>query len=280
MTPWVSPRNLRTLLVLVGIAFVGLTAWSLRYFSRYQPLAALTHNYAQPGLGQIGLQADDVLVIGHDRGRRRWRMAARRVTFSRDRRSLSIDGIRQGLLYDKTAKPLVSVTAGHASYQTIFGSFSASSSGTLRMDGGIHAVVLTPQRPILQAQALLWNSLQNQMSSPVPVTVTLPRLSVTAGNALYALPAGAAPAAAQGTLNLGGGIHAVLHSPRGLTTLNCPGLTWNGRDNLARSLGPVTAQIPGGLGMATAADIQADTKTGNLTGHGFAGTLRLSTEVQ
>ena len=275
-----SSRDLRILLVLVGIAFVGLTAWSLRYFSGYQPLTALTKNYAQAGLGQIGLQAEGVLVVGHDRGRRRWQMAARCVTFSRDRRSLSIGGIRQGLLYDKSGKTLVSVTAGHASYQTVFGTVGASATGTLRLDSGIRAVVLTPQQPILQSQALVWDVLRSELSCPAAVTVTLPRLSVTAGNALYALPTGAKFMASQGTLSLGGGVHAVLHNLRGLTTLNCPGLTWNGSLNRARSLGPVSVQIPGGLGLATAADIQADTKTGNLTGHGFGGTLRLSTEVQ
>ena len=95
-----SLRSLRLLLGLVGIAFVGLTAWSLRYFSRYQPLTAFGQDYAQPGLGQIGLEANDVLVVAHEDGQRRWRVSARTLTFSRDRRTVSVDGIRQGLLYD------------------------------------------------------------------------------------------------------------------------------------------------------------------------------------
>lgn len=151
-----SLRTLRILLLVVGIAFVGLTAWSLRFFSRYQPLAALTKNYTQAGLGQIGLQASDVLVVGHDAGRRRWQMAARTVTFSHDRHALSVDGIRQGLLFDRQAHPMISLTAGHAVYQTPFGTIGASvATGTLRMDGGILAVVLTPDKPICKRR--LWS---------------------------------------------------------------------------------------------------------------------------
>ena len=271
-----SLRTLRILLIAVGIAFVVLTAWSLRFFGRYQPLAALTQNYTQPGLGQIGLQANDVLVVGHEAGRRHWRMAARTVTFSRDRRALDVIAIRQGLLYDQKTRPLISLTAGHASYQTPFGTIGGVNTGTLRMDGGILATVLTPDKPILQTQALVWDALRDQLISPGPLTAALPRLSVTAGNAAYAPPPGGMEAAAQGTLTLGGGVRAVLRNARGQATLNCPGLTWNGTQSLARSLGPVTAQIPGNLGTVMASDIQVDTKTGNLTGHGIHGTMALS----
>src|ERR1700712_4906365 len=131
-----SIGRLRTLLVLVGIAFVGLTAWSLRFFSRYQPLAMLATGYAQPGLGQIGLQAHDVIVVGNEGGQRRWRMTAGVVTFSRDRRSLTVQDIRQGLFYDVHAHPVVSLTARHAMYLTPLGSlgFGYATAGTLRLD--------------------------------------------------------------------------------------------------------------------------------------------------
>lgn len=273
-------RDLRLLLSLLGIAFVGLTAWSLHYFSRYQPLTSLAQGYVQPGLGQIALQATDVLVVAHEGGRRRWRVSAQTLTFSRDRRTVSVDGIRQGLLYDGQGRTEASLTAGHAVYQTTFGPISDSAAGTLRLDTQIRAVLLTAQHPVLQAQTLVWNSLNNRLSSPSPLTAILPRLSVKAGNADYDLPPGGTTNAAQGTLRLGGGIHAVVHSTRGVTTLSCPGLTWDAARNLAQSLGPVTAQIPGGWGTATAASVAVDTRQGNLTGQGFRGTLRLPREVQ
>jgi len=279
-------RSPRLWLIFVGIAFAGLAAWSLRYFSGVEPLTALSQNYAQAGLGQIGLQANDAHVIGHERGRRRWRMTARTVTFSRDRHSLTVDGIRQGILYDAREHPLFSVTAGHAVWQTPFGSLSLSNAGTLRLDGGILATVLTPDHPLLQSQAILWDSLHNQIVSPGPITAAVPRLTVTAGSGIYALPTGAmvpenvSAQNVRGRLRLSSGIRAVFQSRNGPATLACPGLDWNSTLNIARSLGPVIVQIPGGLGAATAADVQADTKTGNLQGHGFQGTLLLSTEVQ
>jgi len=275
-----SLRNLRFLLSLTGIAFVALTAWSLRYFSHYQPLTSLSQGYLQPGLGQIGLEASDVLVVAHEDGRQRWRVAAKTLTFSRDRRTVSVEGIRQGLLYDLRGKPEASLRAGHAVYQTMFGTIGTTGGGILRMDTDVHAVLLSSQQPVLETQGLVWDSLRNELSSPGRLTATLPRLSVTAGKAIYQLPVGTALSASKGTLHLDGGIHAVINSPRGRTTLSCPGLNWDGAQSTARSLGPVTAEIPGGLGTATAADVQVNTHTGDLTGHGFQGTLRLPSGVQ
>jgi len=274
-----SLRGLRLLLSLVGIAFVGLTAWSLRYFSRYQTLTGFGQNYAQPGLGQIGLEASDVLVVAHEGGRRRWRVSARTLTFSRDRRSVSADGIRQGILYDTGGKPEVSLNAGHALYETPFGQIGASA-GTLRVDRGVRAVLFSPQRPVLTSQALVWDSGRGQLASPGPLTAVVPRLSVTAGNGSYDKPPGAVSEATRGTLRLGGSVHALLRSPRGLVTLDCPGLLWDAARDTAQSQGLVTALIPGDRGTATVAAAEANTRTGDLTLHDFRGTLRLPIGVE
>ena len=271
-------RSLRLLLSLVGAAFVGLTGWSLRYFSRSQMLSALGQDYAQPGLGQIGLKAADVLVVAHEQGQRRWRVSARTLTLSRDRRSVSVDGIRQGTLYDAGGKPEVTLDAGHAFYATPFGQIGTGAMGTLRVDGGVRAVLLSAQRPVLTSSALVWEPVLSRLTSPGPVTASVPKLSVTAGNGSYDKPRGAASLAARGTLRLGGNVHAFLHSTRGPVTLDCPGLTWDAAQDAVRSLGPVTALIPGGRGTVAAAE--ASTKTGNLTLHGFRGTWRLPKGVE
>jgi len=275
-----SPRSLRLLLSLVGIAFVGLTAWSLRYFSRDLPLTPLGQNYAQPSLGQIGLAANDVLVVAHEGGRRRWRVSAQTLTLSRDRRTVSVDGIRQGTLYDTGGRPEVLLSAGHALYQTPFGQIGTVAAGSLRVDRGVRAVLFTAQRPVLTSQALVWDSLRSELASPGPITAAVPRLSVTAGNGSYDKPPGAASEAARGTLRLGGSVHALLHSPRGLVTLDCPGLTWDAAQDAVQSLGPVTAIIPGDRGTATVGAAEANTKTGNLILHDFRGTWRLPPGVE
>ena len=275
-----SLARLRLLLSLVGIAFIGLTAWSLRYFSRYQPLTSISQGYVQPGLGQIGLQANDVLVVAHESGRRRWRVSAQTLTFSRDRRTVRVDGIRQGLLCDAGGKPEVSLTAGHALYTTPFGQIGTGAAGTLRVETDVRAVLLSAQRPVLTSQALVWDTGRGQLASPGPLTAAVPRLSVTAGNGTYDKPAGAASPATRGTLRLGGSVHALLHSPRGPVTLDCPSLVWDASSDTVRSLGLVTALIPGDRGTATVAAAEANTKTGDLTLHGFRGTLRLPKGVE
>lgn len=276
-----SPRDLRLLLSLVGIAFVGLTAWSLRYFSRYQTLTPLGQSYTQPSLGQIGLQANDVLVVAHEHGRQRWRVAVQKLTFSRDRRTVSVDVVRRGLLYDETGKPEVYLSAGHALYQVPFGVVGASPAGTLRLDTNIQAKLLSArQQPTLTSQALVWDSGRGELSSPGPLTASVPRLSVTAGSGEYDKPLGAAALPSQGTLRLGGTVRAFVRSPRGPVTLNCPGLTWDAGGDRVRSLGPVSALIPGDRGTATVAAAEVNTHTGDLTLHGFRGTLRLPSRVQ
>ena len=100
----------RGLLVALALTLAGLSAWSLRYFQRYQPLADLMRGPG--GLDQVGLQVTDAVVTGRVGGMRRWRVAARRVTFSRDQRQVSVDGIRHGMLFDARERPLVALTAG------------------------------------------------------------------------------------------------------------------------------------------------------------------------
>lgn len=275
-----SPSTLRLLLSLLGVAFVGLTAWSLRYFSRSQTLSALGQDYAQPGLGQIGLKAGDVLVVAHEQGRRRWRVSAQTLTLSRDRRSVGVDGIKQGTLYGADGKPEISLDAGHARYATPFGQIGAGAMGTLRVDGGVRAILLSAQRPVLTSGALVWDAARSELSSPGPVTATLPKLSVTAGNGTYDKPPGPASQASRGTLRLGGNVRALLRSPRGPVTLDCPGLTWDAAQDKVQSLGPVTALIPGDRGTATVTAAEANTKTGDLILHNFRGTLRLPHGVE
>lgn len=265
-----SLTALRLLLVSLGILFVLGTAWALRYFTRSQGLAPFAQSYLQPGLGGVALEALDVHVVGHDHGRRRWRMTADAATFSRDRRTATVLGIRQGVLLDDRGRPAISVTAASAVYASPFGGLDAPGSGILTLSGHVRAVVLTRQRPTLQAETLAWNVPRGELSSPGSLSATLPRLHVTAGRAVYNAPPGKPDL---GRLQLSGGVRAQFQSTRGRTVLSCPGLLWNAAENTARSLGPVQAAIPGGLGAASAGDVVVNTKTGSLQGHSFQGSM-------
>ena len=270
-------RNPRVLLVCVGIAVAVLSAVSLRYFSQSQPLEVFSNGALTGEAGQIALEADDVQVVGRSLGKPRWRMAAQTVTLSRDRRVVTINSIRHANLYAADGRPAVALTARQATYETPFGVLGLGSEGFLRVSGNVRATVLTAAHPSLSTQQLVWDNQTNSLNCPGAVTAALPKLVVTAGNAAYDSPPGTP---AQGVMRLGGGVHALFNSPRGLWTLDCLGLTWNASSQTAQTTGPITARIPGGLGTASAADMEVNTRTGNVTGHGFQGTMLQSREVQ
>ena len=269
-------RNPRVLLALFGLVVAALAAVSLKYFSQYQPLSALANGGVLSGAGQFALEADTVKVVGRSGGKKRWTLSARTVTLSRDRRIISAANIRQGILYAQSGKPSILVSADRANYQTPFGAIGPGSAGTLLVSGHVSARVLSADHPALSTELVRWDSLTSTLTCPQSVNATLPKLAVTAGNASYTAPG----ALELGTLNLGGGIRARADTPRGLVVLDCPGLRWSAAGQTAQTLGAVTAQIPGGLGTASAADVSVDTRTGNLVAHGISGTLKLSGDVQ
>ena len=269
-------RNPRVVLACFGVALAA-AAVSWHYFLLGQPFAALENSSAAGEPEQAALEAGDVQVVGRSGGRVRWRMAAQTVSLSRDRRVISITGIRRGALYAADNRPSVALTADRASYATPFGILGAGGMGALRVEGHVRALVLTASHLSLRTEQIVWDSATNGLVCPLPVTAALPNLTVTAGNSRYDSPPGAP---AQGAMHLGGGVHARFDSTRGMAVLDCPGLAWNAGSQTAQTLGPVTATIPGGLGTATAADVSVNTRTGDLSGHGFRGTLRLSREVQ
>lgn len=267
--------NPRVILVGVGVFVAAFAAVSLRYFQN-QTLAAL------PGVGaagpaQAGLEADDVQVVGRSGGKVRWRFAARIATLSQDRRSLAVGGIHRGAMYAADGRPVVTLTADHASYATPFGVLGLSGMGTLRVDGHVQASVAGAAHPSLRTEQLLWDSASNTLFCPGAVTAAMPKLSVAAGNAQYLSPP---DAPAHGVMRLGGGVQARFNSAHGLVPVNCPGLTWDAAGQSAQTTGPVTTAIPGGLGTASADQIEVNTRTGDLSGQGLRGTLRLSPEVQ
>ena len=269
--------NPRVVLVCVGVAVAAFAGYSLRLFSQDEPPSALSSGGLLNATQQITLEADDVQVIGRSAGKVRWRMAAQTVTLSRDRSTVTVQGIHKGALYSAGSRPSVLLTADHASYSTPFGILGASGLGSLRVDGNVTAVVLSAAHPSVRTQSLVWDSASNALVCPLPVMAALPKLRVTAGSARYDSPPGAPE---RGVMRLGGGVHARFDSTHGLVTADCPGLTWDAAGQDAQTTGPVQVAIPGGLGTASASQIEVNTGTGDLSCQELRGTLRLSPEVQ
>lgn len=275
----------RLLMVGLGAAFVAVSAWSLRYFGRYQPFADLT-NGQMNAFSAPGLEVSDAMITGRQGGKRRWRVAARQITVSRDRRAITVSGITDARLFDAQERPLLSAQAGQASYEAPLFGLIFGASNVLRLTGGIHARALRPAGLTLQTDSLVCNLTLNQVSTVGQVTARLPRLTMSAGHAIYAAPIGSVPALGQaealagGTLSLDGGVRSQVQSRGGPATLTTGGLVWETGSGQARSIGPVSALLPGNFGTATAGDAQVDTRTGNLSLHHLHGTFQVSNEGQ
>ena len=229
----------RVLLVALALALAGLSAWSLRYFKRYQPLADLMQGPAFQD--QVGLQMTDAVVTGRVDGRRRWRVAAHQITFSRDQRQVSVDGIRHGLLFDPQERPLVTLTAGGAIYQSLQPVFGAGAQGTLQVGGGLRARLLRPYGPTVTTASLGWDPGASVISSPGPVMAQFPAHA--------------------------GAVSGV--------RLAADSVQWAARTDLLHSPGQVQVVFAGGAGAAYGQDVTVDIHTGDLTLHRLHGTFRL-----
>lgn len=153
-------RDGRLAVIAVALVIAGATVWSMHRFQRYQPFANLAGGTQPGGLARISLLIQDATVTGREDGLRRWQLSCDAITFSRDRREVAVDGIRNGLLYDKRGTKLVSVTASHARYSTPYGDLIASQApigGTLKLFGGIQATTLGTSRFHLTSDRLNWD---------------------------------------------------------------------------------------------------------------------------
>lgn len=169
--------------MLLALALGGLTVWSLRFFGRYQPFANFLNQNSR-GLGQVGVQVRGATVIGRDRGRPRWRIVCRTITFSRDWRQVSLDGVTEGVLFDPAGRPNINVSAAHASYDSPVGLLGEQIAGVglLRLDGGVRATM--PARPgwALATPGLVWDASRSQARTVGVVSTRYPGGGATASD--------------------------------------------------------------------------------------------------
>jgi hypothetical protein len=181
----------RVLVVLLALALGGLTAWSLRYFGQYQPFANFL-NQGSSHLGRIGVQVQGATVVGRERGKPRWRIACRTITFSRDWRDVTVAGIPKGVLYDDAGRPNILIRAGRASYDSPVGLLGQQQAGQglLRLDGGVRATM--PARPgwALGTSGLVWDAASSQARCVGRVSARYPGGGATASDVLVNIKTG------------------------------------------------------------------------------------------
>jgi hypothetical protein len=167
-------------LALVTVGAVVLTVWSYGYFGKYRPFADLIDQSTTSPLTQIGLQMEDAVISVRGKGHLRLRVNAREITVSRDRRSITVDGLRDGLLYNSQEQPAVKVAADRMVYQTPTGDMASTTDTDLALTGGIEATTVAPGGPRLAASTAVWNSVTGIVQSSAPVTITFAHDSGTA----------------------------------------------------------------------------------------------------
>jgi hypothetical protein len=167
--------NAQVWLVLLAVVVFAATAYFMRTLGRFQPFADLTGaDGGRSFTDRLGLSMANAVVQGHEGGRLRWRASADSITFSRDRRQVTVDRIRDGLLFDSSGKPLVRLAAGRAEYLSPGGSLVTGTGASLRVNGGIRAEILSRPGFSVETPALSWDGARNILRTDGKVIATLP----------------------------------------------------------------------------------------------------------
>jgi hypothetical protein len=164
-------------LIALTVAALAVTVWSYQYFGKYQPFASLMNQQNGSPFSQIGLTIDNASIVVRSGGKRRFQVAAREVTYSRDHRIITVDTLRNGLLYDANERPQVKFDAGRIVYETPSGDISTTAGAYVQLTGGIDATTYTPNGPRLRADQLSWNAVKSQVVVPGQVDITFARRS-------------------------------------------------------------------------------------------------------
>jgi hypothetical protein len=167
-------------LATLTVAAILLTVWSYSYFGKYRPFADLIDQSTNSPLAQIGLQMDDAVISVRGQGRLRLRVAARQITVSRDRRSITVDGLHDGILYDNRERPEVQFDAGRMVYDTPTGDMASTADTNLVLTGGITASTVANDGFRLAAAQATWNSVTGIVQSLDSVNITFAHASGTA----------------------------------------------------------------------------------------------------
>ncbi|MEO7718134.1 MAG: LPS export ABC transporter periplasmic protein LptC [Capsulimonas sp.] len=166
-------RNTQTLLLLLAIVVAGVTIWSYKTLGRYQPFADLMNPRRNP-MGEMQLQISNAIVTGRDEGKVKWRVKAKAIFVSRDRYTVTADGIHDGFFYDDNERPILQMSARTATYQAPGGFGAEAAFSSLQLNGGIEARVLKAGGPTFRTDSLIWNGQKHLVQAPGQVTAIFP----------------------------------------------------------------------------------------------------------
>ena len=161
-------------MIILTVAVIAATVWSYRYFGKYSPFASLL-NRQDDVLSQISLTIDNARISVRSGGQPRLKATAREVTFSRDRRTVFVNGIHDGVLFDQQAKPQVHFDAGQMVYNTPSGEISTTVGATVQLSRRIHASIVRPVGPNISTDELTWNATTGEVHAQGDVQIDFPK---------------------------------------------------------------------------------------------------------
>ena len=160
-------------MIILTVAVIAATVWSYRYFGKYSPFASFLSPDDQ-SLSQIGLSMQNARFSVRSGGHRRLKASALTVNFSRDRRTIFVDGIHDGVLYDQNERPQVKFDAGYMQYATPSGEISTTVGATVQLSQGVHASMLKPRGLLISTDEFSWNAGTGEVHAPGHVTISFP----------------------------------------------------------------------------------------------------------
>lgn len=183
VTVFQKPVNALVLLIVLAVA---LTTYLYRYYGRYQPFADLvSQSVAQSS--DIGIEINDASIVVRSHGHSRLHVSAGKIEFSRDRRTITIDNLHDGVLYDNAGRPAVRVAAGEVVYTTPTADLSDTTDSSLRLTGGVTASTVHSGGPTISTDDVVWNAYRKTVTTARPVRITFPHESgkATANGVVY-----------------------------------------------------------------------------------------------
>lgn len=174
-------------LILLTVAAIAVTVWSYHYFGKYRPFASILDQESNPAFAQIGMTVNDAQIQVRAGGKRKFRVSARRVSYSRDHRVIVLDGLSNGVLYDNHEQPRMKFDAGQVIYRTPVGEVSTAEGATVHLIGGVDATTYASGGTRISTDQIFWDSNQSYVEAPDSVNIVFPHRSglATATDVVY-----------------------------------------------------------------------------------------------
>jgi len=149
--PWITAAVLAAGLV-----------WAFLYLKALHPFGSVGTDLGDKHLAGVALRFDEAALVGWADGEKVWRIQARTVDVSKDRRRATFRGITRGYLLKK-GRRIASISANEVVYDTITHNISVPGTAEVEVEDG----------PSLKANDIYWNAATSRLECLAEVSATV-----------------------------------------------------------------------------------------------------------